>query len=501
MKLTISPEIIERYKQLNYTYWHAIAELVDNSTYWFELNRDLIKENDPATTHCEVRIDYDKDNQSLRISDNSVGMDLPTLEAAMVIGKKSDRPGRSVYGMGLKTACIWMGKRFIIKTKKAGLTSAYEVTIDYQKIMAGSLDLDLKELPGLSKSDHYTVVEIQGLDVKLHSRRIGKIKDSLASIYRQDLRNGILTLTWDSAKITWSDANYYKFLKSADGNEYKRDFSFEVDGKTVSGWVGILSEGGKSLGGLTILQNNRVIRGYPDAWKPEGLFGGSGEGATTSLASQRLVGEIHMDGFSVSHTKDNIRWEGDQEQEVTDKLSAQFDDFKKIAAKYRKKDNESPISEVEVEKALASVGEIVNSDALQDAVSRLPIKVNKDTRVIDSMLIQHIKDAVASNQPDAVYKAGDVSVRVYIRDSHPADIYMDYETDPSGNFINITINLLHPYLAADPKPNMEQYILSCVFDAVSEYYCERLAKLHPRTIRDIKNDLMRTSIRIQEDAQ
>ena len=78
---------------------------------------------------------------------------------------------------------------------------------------------------------------------------------------------------------------------------------------------------------------------------------------------------------------------------------------------------------------------------------------------------------------------------------------MDYETDPSGNFINITINLLHPYLAADPKPNMEQYILSCVFDAVSEYYCERLAKLHPRTIRDIKNDLMRTSIRIQEDAE
>ena len=494
MKLTISPEIIERYKQLNYTYWHAIAELVDNSTYWFELNKELINKYDPTTTHCEVRIDYDKDNQSIRVADNSVGMDLATLQSAMVIGKKSDRPGRSVYGMGLKTACIWMGKRFVIKTKKAGETSAFEVTIDYQKIMAGSLDLDLKEFKDLSKSDHYTVVEIQELDVKLQSRRIGKIKDSLASIYRQDLRNGILTLNWD-------DANHYKFLKSADGTEYKREFTFEVDGKTVAGWVGILSEGGKSVGGLTILQNNRVIRGYPDAWKPEGLFGGSGEGATTSLASQRLVGEIHMDGFSVSHTKDNIRWEGDQEQEVTDKLSTNFDDFKKIASKFRKKDTEALISDVEIQKALATVGEIVNSDALQDAVSRLPIKVNKDTRVIDSMLLQQIKDAVATNQPDAIYKAGDVSVRVYIRNSHPADIYMDYETDPSGSFINITINLLHPYLAADPKPNIDQFILSCVFDALAEYYCERLAKLHPRTIRDIKNDLMRTSIRIQEDAE
>lgn len=501
MKLTISPEIIERYKQLNYTYWHAIAELVDNSTYWFELNKELIKQYDPTANHCEVRIDYDKDNQSLRISDNSVGMDLATLEESMVIGRKSTRPGRSIYGMGLKTACIWMGKRFVIKTKKVGETSAFEVTVDYQKIMAGSLDLDMKELKGLSKSDHYTVVEIQGLDVKLQSRRIGKIKEALASIYRQDLRSGILTLTWDSAKITWNDANYYKFLKSADGNEYRREFRFEVDGKRLSGWVGILSEGGKSLGGLTILQNNRVIRGYPDAWKPEGLFGGSGDGATTSLASQRLVGEINMDGFSVSHTKDNIRWEGDQEQEVTDKLSTEFDDFKKIAAKYRKRDTESSISDVEVKKALDSVGEIVNSDALQDAVSRLPVKVNKDTRVIDSMLIEQIKEAVASNQPDAIYKAGDVSVRVYIRNSHPADIYMDYETDPSGDFINITINLLHPYLVTDPKPNMEQYILGCIFDAVSEYYCEQLAKLHARTIRDIKNDLMRTSIRIQEDAE
>ena len=70
----------------------------------------------------------------------------------------------------------------------------------------------------------------------------------------------------------------------------------------MQGWVGILAKGSRAAAGFSILQADRVVRGWPDAWRPSSLYGqlqGSND-----LVNQRLVGEIHLDGFDVSHTKE-----------------------------------------------------------------------------------------------------------------------------------------------------------------------------------------------------
>jgi hypothetical protein len=41
---------------------------------------------------------------------------------------------------------------------------------------------------------------------------------------------------------------------------------------------------------------------------------------SNDLVNQRLVGEIHLDGFDVSHTKDSILWRDNQEEDVEEKL-------------------------------------------------------------------------------------------------------------------------------------------------------------------------------------
>jgi hypothetical protein len=501
MKLEISPQVIESYKRLDYTHWHALAELVDNSTYWYELNRDTILQHDPDALKCEVRITYDNAGSLLRIADNSIGMDLETLQSAMVIGKKTNRPGRSVYGMGLKTACIWMGRKFTIKTKKAGLTTGYQVTVDYDKIMAGDFELGFKELNNLQANEHYTVIEISQLDEIIQRRRLSKIKDYLSSIYREDFREKKLTLTFNEDVIDWSDENHYVFLKDKAGDIYKRSFTFDIEGKTASGWIGIMQKGGKSIGGLTILQNKRVIRGFPDTWKPEGLFGGGGEGLTTSLSSQRLVGEIQMDGFDVTHTKDNIKWSGDQEELLDKLLAEKFGDFKKTAADYKKGSDPKPdFTDREVGEAIDDVTDVISSDQFKDAVNQIPITINKDPTVTDNIYIPEIEKTVAENKASFECQIGNVLVRVYLKQTSTLDIYLDYETGPSGDVINMTINLSHPYLAAS-KPHLEQYILGCIYDALAEYHCNKQTSLiHARTIREIKNNLMKTSIKMSEDA-
>ncbi len=504
MKLVISPEIISSYKRLSYTYWHALAELIDNSTYWYALNRELIQNADHNARKCEVRITYESEPSMLRVVDNSIGMDLQTLTDAMVIGKKTTRPGRSRYGMGLKTSCIWMGNRFVIKTKKLGATSAYQVTLDYNKIMSGEHDLEFVEFKGQPEAEHYTSVEVHELDQVLQKKRLHKIKEYISSMYREDFRAKELSITFNEEIIDWDDEAHYKFLCDTAGMPYRREFSFVIDGKLAKGWVGILETGGKSLGGLTILQHKRVIRGYPDAWKPEGLFGSSGEGLTTSLASQRLVGEVHLDDFSVSHTKDSIKWEGNQEELLTDELSKTFEDFKRTAARFRKNSNKPnvEISDAEIDNALAGASEVIASQEMADQTRQISTAVHSDPKVTDNIYGPELERVVTQNAPDAEWKVDGLTIRAFLKHAHPNDMYLDYETDATGTGINISINLHHPYISAEPKPDLQQFILSCVYDALAEYHCEkRTSTLHARTIREIKNNLMKTSIKLRENAE
>ena len=46
-----------------------------------------------------------------------------------------------------------------------------------------------------------------------------------------------------------------------------------------------------------------------------------------TLVNQRLIGEIHLDAFEVSHTKDDILWMGDEEDTVQSEL-------KQVCAEY-----------------------------------------------------------------------------------------------------------------------------------------------------------------------
>jgi hypothetical protein len=90
-------------------------------------------------------------------------------------------------------------------------------------------------------------------------------------------------------------------MQAADGSLYKKDFLFEVNGKPVLGWVGILKQGagGRVEAGFSVIQAKRVIHGWPEAWRPMAIYGPYG---TNDLVNQRLVGELELDGFEVSHS-------------------------------------------------------------------------------------------------------------------------------------------------------------------------------------------------------
>ena len=87
-----------------------------------------------------------------------------------------------------------------------------------------------------------------------------------------------------------------------------RRFDFDINGKKVSGWIAILEKGSRQDAGLTMIRRGRVIKGWPESWRPQTIYG-QFEGSN-DLVNQRLVGEVNLDEFGVSHTKDDILWDG-----------------------------------------------------------------------------------------------------------------------------------------------------------------------------------------------
>jgi hypothetical protein len=69
-----------------------------------------------------------------------------------------------------------------------------------------------------------------------------------------------------------------------------------------------------------VFRRRRLIEGsVGETYKPHVIFGNP-----NSFASQRVVGEIFVEGFDVTHTKDGIQWHG-YEDEILESIRRQVD--------------------------------------------------------------------------------------------------------------------------------------------------------------------------------
>jgi hypothetical protein len=227
IQLVIGPEAINSYQRLSYTPWHAIAEFVDNSTQSYLDNKEALDTQLAKEGRVfEVSIAYDSQqaNGTLRVSDSAMGMSYSDLERALHIAMPPvNRQGRSRYGMGMKTASFWIGRKWSIQTKKLGETEAHEVTVDVDKIIsAKDMNVTYRAIPNQHPEKHHTVIEVSDHYRKLQGRTLGKIADFLRSMYRKDLEGKQMRLLWRGQELTWEGFNG-RLMQAADGSLYKKE--------------------------------------------------------------------------------------------------------------------------------------------------------------------------------------------------------------------------------------------------------------------------------------
>lgn len=498
IQLDIGPQIVNSYKRLGYQAWYALAEFLDNATQNFLDNRTTLNATAPGgSAKLTIEVTTDKVKSLLRVHDTALGMNEADLRQALRIGyPPPNTTGRSEYGLGLKTAACWFGDEWKVTTKKLGDPNEYEVVIKVPEIAKGNLKIPIVQRPK-GTDLHYTTIEITKLHRPIHHRTIARLKSYMQSMYRIDVRNGDLEIFFDGALLPSRDAQT-GWLNDREGNEYKKTFTTKINNKTVTGWVGVLGPGSaKRLeAGFAVIRRGRVIQGQPTAWRPETIFGEEGR---NDLINQRLTGEVHLDGFEISHTKDAILWRDNEEDELEAFLKAEFADFidkaRKPYAKGEGVDEEGP-KPIEVQAAVQAVKEQLEKPEIIDFIDLKPIPTPDAVEATKQSIVGELGDRT----PDLIIKIGEHECRVYLStDDSPRDPYFLSDA-AQQNVLLVYINCRHPHWNRIRGANgVANYLLECIFDALAEWKCIRQkAPLRPDTIKSLKDELLRLDIQRQD---
>ncbi|CDX17004.1 hypothetical protein MPLA_1160006 [Mesorhizobium sp. ORS 3359] len=313
-------------------------------------------------------------------------------------------------------------------------------------------------------------------------------------MYREDFRAGILDLKWQGESLSWDDIDD-RLMKDRSGHIYKLPFEFEVDGKKASGWAGVLATGGRSFAGFSIIHSGRVVKGYPDSWRPERIFGGGG--GRNDLINQRLVGEIHLDDFDVSHTKDDILWYNDEEERVEEKLEEKIKSYIEAARNTRKnRALQSGPSEGEIDAALATLKQELTSKEMIDQIQIMVVPSPEDIKSARSAIAADI----IQGEPDFVAKIGNqLEVSVFVEEKMSAnDPYVLYEAALRDS-ICVIINQNHPHFNhLEGTEGVANYFRHCIYDAIAEWQAARkVGSLDPDTVKTIKDGLLRVALSLE----
>lgn len=498
-ELTIGASAIDAYARLSYTMWFALAEFIDNSTqsrrnYGGIIDDVLEQEGQPLV----VKIVHRKTEKTITIEDNSIGMNHETLVASLKIAAPTKNSvGRSKYGMGMKTAACWLGKRWQIITTEWGSGLEYTATVDVEAISKHGARVPIT-VRNVDKSAHGTKIIVSDLRRRIQGRTEPVIQAYLGAMYLFDLRPDAkgdvkLKLTFNGDEVRPPDELVWDVDHT--GKPMRQEIKeFEIDGKKVSGWFGVLKKGGRKFGGFSLYQNERQIQGFPDGWKPKSIFGGVDDEGANNLVAQRLTGVLLLEGFEISHTKDRILFEGDEEERLEEFLVKETKDY----CDYARRRRGGPGGGVKWSKE--KLRDLVNNmrdeftgPELKDALGNATIPPSS---VIDGNSKKQAESVTDDDILDRFQILNDLELVISKKDTSEYEPYVTYWPSADGQSMSVVINLLHPYyatLASDAA--IDECVHQYVFDAIAEFKVSKMVgKTNPNSIRTLKDSLLRAIV-------
>ena len=156
VSIALKPNVYSTFRNLNNTVSNTLGEYVDNAVQSF-LNHKTELFDLESNYKLRIEISVDWENRTILISDNAAGIDAVNYQRAFEPAHiPLDDTGLNEFGMGMKTASVWLANKWCVYTKALGEDVERFTEFDLQKVTTE----EKEELVVIEKNapanEHYT---------------------------------------------------------------------------------------------------------------------------------------------------------------------------------------------------------------------------------------------------------------------------------------------------------------------------------------------------------
>ena len=400
--------------------------------------------------------------------------------------------------MGMKSASCWFSPRWQVRTKALGEVVERTVRFDIDRIVHDQIEeLGIEEVPAEANL-HYTEIVLDDLHHIPVKKTLSKIKEHLTDIFRVFIREGILELKFGDEALAYEEPPVlvapYDRDPTGGVKRWRKDINFDLgDGMTVSGFAALRDPGNYARAGFGLFRRRRLIEGSgEEGYRPPLIFGQPG-----SFRSLRLFGELHLEGFEISHTKDGFRWD-ENEQPFLELLKEHLDSpelpLLKQADAYRALESRADRARV-AEQAVNRT-----ADAMQRGLPEVLPRV-ADAPPIDTPtqpLPQ--QSTLASRELSIDFRGEKWLIKIELTDEPSEGQWLSISDQPPADgrrVIELRVSLAHPFMVrfaqTDPD-DVEALLRVAAALGLAEKLARQSGQRYAGTIRRNLNDILREAL-------
>ncbi|MES2799816.1 MAG: ATP-binding protein [Bacteroidota bacterium] len=434
VSIALQPSVYNTFRALNNTVALTLSEYVDNSVQsYLDNKQELLQNNDGYVFTVSIEVDQ-KVNQIV-IKDNAAGIDFNNYKRAFEPANiPLDNTKLNEFGMGMKTASVWLADKWSVRTKALGENVERYTEFDLHKVIAENKEELIVKESIKDKKAHYTEIILSQLSHNSPSpNQMDKVRRHLSSIYRIFLRNKEIEIIVNGEHL---QAPNYEVLNVPYFNDpkgqdvlWKKEINFQIGKYKANGFIAILKTIQNNANGLVLLRRGRVIvGGDDDRFFPSSLFGSAG-----NFRYKRLFGELQLEGFGVTFNKNGFTDEEnliafidalrDELREPGFNLLSQADNFR-----VKTKEENSKIAEriVKTHKKEVEKEPITDKIKKVEDLSSNHVNIKKNEQIIsnanslgsvedffeyDSISYKFQVDLINEDESDALYSVKQIIVK------------------------------------------------------------------------------------------